>query len=76
MVNVSIMEALERQVEQLDPKELAEFRNWFLEFEAEFGIAKLSKMPRLGNFERCHMKFRFLLIELTCCSSRIPIILL
>lgn len=46
---MSIMEALERQVEQLDPKELAESRNWFLEFEAEFGIAKLSKMPKLGN---------------------------
>ena len=34
---MSIMEALERQVEQLDPEELAEFRNWFLEFEGGLG---------------------------------------
>ena len=63
---MSIMEALERQVEQLDPKELAEFRNWFLEFEGGLG-SPIEQDAKAGNFERCHMKFRFLLIELTCC---------
>jgi hypothetical protein len=33
--HMSTVEALERQVEQLEPKELAQFREWFLEFEAD-----------------------------------------
>ncbi len=48
---MSIVEILERQVEQLDPKELAEFRNWFLEFEADAWDRQIEQDAKAGKLD-------------------------
>ena len=48
---MSIVETLERQVEQLDPKELAEFRNWFLEFEADAWDRQIEQDAKAGKLD-------------------------
>ena len=48
---MSIVEILERQVEQLDPKELAEFRNWFLEFEADAWDRQIEQDVKAGKLD-------------------------
>jgi len=48
---MSIVETLEIQVEQLDPKELAEFRNWFLEFEADAWDRQIEQDAKAGKLD-------------------------
>ena len=48
---MSIVEILERQVEQLNPKELAEFRNWFLEFEADAWDRQIEQDVKAGKLD-------------------------
>lgn len=51
MIDMSIVETLERQVEQLDPKELAEFRDWFLEFEADAWDRQIEQDAKAGKLD-------------------------
>ena len=46
---MSTVEALERQVQQLDPKELAQFRDWFLEFEADAWDRQIERDAKAGK---------------------------
>ena len=46
---MSTVEALERQVQQLDPKELAQFRDWFLEFEADAWDRQIERDANAGK---------------------------
>jgi len=48
---MSIVKTLERQVEQLDPKELAEFRDWFLEFEADAWDRQIEQDAKAGKLD-------------------------
>ena len=48
---MSIVETLERQVEQLAPKEFAEFRNWFLEFEADAWDRQIEQDAKAGKLD-------------------------
>ena len=48
---MSTVEALERQVQQLDPKELAQFRDWFLEFEADAWDRQIEKDAKAGKLD-------------------------
>jgi hypothetical protein len=48
---MSTVEALARQVEQLAPEELAEFREWFLEFEADAWDRQMERDARAGKLD-------------------------
>ena len=48
---MSIVKTLERQVEQLNPKELAEFRDWFLEFEADAWDRQIEQDAKAGKLD-------------------------
>ena len=48
---MSIVEALEKQVQQLDPKELAQFRDWFLDFEADAWDRQIERDAKAGKLD-------------------------
>ena len=48
---MSLVDTLERQVEQLDSKEFAEFRNWFLEFEADAWDRQIEQDAKAGKLD-------------------------
>lgn len=48
---MSKVQVLERQVEQLDPEELAEFRDWFLEFDWELWDRQLERDIKAGKLD-------------------------
>jgi hypothetical protein len=48
---MSIVEALEKQVQQLDPKEFAQFRDWFLEFEADAWDQQIERDAKAGKLD-------------------------
>ena len=45
------IESLERAIEQLPPKELAEFRRWFTEFDAAVWDAQIEADAAAGKFD-------------------------
>jgi hypothetical protein len=45
------IESLERAIEQLPPKELAEFRRWFAEFDAAAWDAQIEADAAAGKFD-------------------------
>jgi len=48
---MSIVEALEKQVQQLDPEELAQFREWFLGFEADAWDRHIERDAKTGKLD-------------------------
>jgi len=48
---MSKVQVLESQVEQLEPEELAEFRDWFLEFDWELWDRQLENDIRAGKLD-------------------------
>ena len=48
---MSIVETLEKQVQQLDPKEFAQFRAWFLEFEAHVWDRQIEQDASAGKLD-------------------------
>jgi len=48
---MSAVEAIERQVAQLDPTELAQFREWFLEFEADAWDRQMEQDAKAGKLD-------------------------
>ena len=46
------IQKIEKEVKSLSPKELAEFRDWFREFDAEVWDAQLEADARAGRFDR------------------------
>jgi hypothetical protein len=48
---MSTVKALERQVQELDPKELAQFRDWFLEFEADAWDRQIERDAKAGKLD-------------------------
>lgn len=49
---VSRIEALEKEIEKLSPSELADFRNWFLEFDAEGWDRQIEADVAEGKLDR------------------------
>ena len=45
------IESLERAIEQLPPKELAEFRRWFTEFDAAVWDSQIEADAAAGKFD-------------------------
>jgi len=45
------IESLEHAIEQLPPKELAEFRRWFAEFDAAVWDAQIEADAAAGKFD-------------------------
>ena len=45
------IESLERAIEQLPPKELAEFRRWFAKFDAAAWDAQIEADAAAGKFD-------------------------
>ena len=48
---MSIVETLEQQVQQLDPKEFAQFQAWFLEFEAHVWDRQIEQDASVGKLD-------------------------
>ena len=46
------IQKIERDVKSLNPKELAEFRDWFLEFDAEVWDAHFERDARTRKLDR------------------------
>jgi len=51
IINMSNVEALEIQVEQLAPHELEAFRSWFLEFDADAWDRQIEKDAAAGKLD-------------------------
>jgi len=49
---VSKIEALEKEIEQLSPAELAAFRDWFLQFDAEAWDRQIERDVAEGKLDR------------------------
>ena len=48
---MSSVEAIEKQVAQLDPTELAQFREWFIEFEADAWDRQIERDAIAGKLD-------------------------
>ena len=48
---MGIVENIERQIQQLSPDELAEFRLWFAEFDAQLWDRQLESDVRSGKLD-------------------------
>ena len=48
---MTIVETIERAIEQLPPEELAKFRRWFLEFDAAGWDAQIVADAAAGKFD-------------------------
>jgi hypothetical protein len=48
---VSKFESLEKQIQQLSPAELAEFRRWFAEFDAHLWDRQLEADAKAGKLD-------------------------
>lgn len=46
------IQKIEKEVKSLSRKELAKFRGWFLEFDADAWDAQFEKDARTGKFDR------------------------
>jgi hypothetical protein len=48
---MSVVETIERQVQQLGLKELAQFRDWFFEFEADAWDRQIERDAKAGKLD-------------------------
>ena len=48
---MSVVETIERQVRQLGLKELAQFRDWFFEFEADAWDRQIERDAKAGKLD-------------------------
>jgi len=48
---MSKVEALERQVEQLDPEDFAQFRDWFLAFDSDLWDRQIEQDASAGKLD-------------------------
>lgn len=48
---MSTLESIEQQVAQLDPEQLAQFRDWFLEFEADAWDRQIALDAKAGKLD-------------------------
>ncbi len=48
---MNTIESLEKQVQQLDPQELAQFRDWFLAFEADAWDRQIERDANAGKLD-------------------------
>ena len=48
---MSVVETIERQVQQLGLKELAQFRDWFFEFEADAWDRQIERDAKAGKID-------------------------
>jgi hypothetical protein len=48
---MSRLEAIEGEIERLSPEELARFRDWFLEFDAEAWDRQIESDARTGKLD-------------------------
>ena len=48
---MSVVETIERQVQQLGFKELAQFRDWFFEFEADAWDRQIERDAKAGKID-------------------------
>ncbi len=55
---MSIVEAIEKQVRELTPQELAAFRDWFIEFEWENWDRQLERDVASGKLDALARKAR------------------
>jgi len=53
---MTTIEALEKQIQKLSPKELAEFRDWFLEFEWDAWDRQLERDVKAGKLDKLGKK--------------------
>jgi hypothetical protein len=49
---MTTVEALEQQIQKLDPKELAELRDWFFEYEWEAWDRQLERDVKAGKLDK------------------------
>ena len=53
---MTTVEALEKQIQKLNPKELSEFRDWFLEFQWEVWDKQLERDAKTGKLDKLGKK--------------------
>jgi hypothetical protein len=53
---MSTLESIEQQVAQLDPEQFAQFRDWFLEFEADAWDRQIVRDARAGKLDALAQK--------------------
>ena len=53
---MTTVEALEQQIQKLNPKELAELRDWFLEFEWSAWDKQLERDVKAGKLDKLGKK--------------------
>jgi hypothetical protein len=53
---MTTLEALEKQIQALKPKEFAEFRDWFLEFEWDMWNQQLERDIKAGKLDQLGKK--------------------
>ena len=53
---MSKVESLEQEIRNLSPQELAELRDWFLEYDAELWDRQIEEDARAGRLDRLAKK--------------------
>ncbi len=53
---MSKVESLEQEIRNLSPRELAELRDWFLEYDAELWDRQIEEDARAGRLDRLAKK--------------------